>query len=69
MLSAEERAALLEEAADPRRREVLRAARARAARVLERGGALAFLQSACDLFAPRAAAIRRRPRAGGQYRL
>jgi hypothetical protein len=69
MLSPEERAALLEEAASPQRREVLREARSRALRVVGVPDVLTFLQHACDLFAPHAALARRRPRPGGRYQL
>jgi len=64
MLSPEERAALLEEAASPQRREVLREAR-----VVGGPELLTFLQHACDLFSPHAALVRRRPRPGGRYEL
>jgi len=69
MLSPEERAALLEEAASPQRREVLREARSRALRVVGGPELLTFLQHACDLFSPHAALVRRRPRPGGRYEL
>jgi hypothetical protein len=61
MLSAEERRSMLEEAADPRRREVM-ARFSRRRTPLGPAEYLRFLELSSELLAGRALAARRRPR-------
>jgi hypothetical protein len=69
MLSPDERAGLLAEARDPRRREVLAAARAASRRAVTPAGLLAFLSEASALLAPLSVLPRPRPGTGDRYLL
>jgi hypothetical protein len=69
MLSSEERAGMLAEAADPRRREVLAAARAAARGAVTPAALLAFLTGASSLLASFSALPRPRPGIGRRFLL
>ncbi len=60
---------MLEEAADPRRRDVLRAARASSRSAVTPAALLAFLTGAGALLAGFSAVPRPAPRTGGRYLL
>ena len=69
MLSPDERAGLLAEASDPRRREVLASARAAARRAVTPAEVLAFLSEASTLLAPLSVLPRPRPGTGHRFLL
>ncbi len=69
MLSSEERAGMLAEAADPRRREVLAAARTASRVAVTPAALLAFLTGASTLLASLSALPRPRPGIGRRYLL
>ena len=69
MLSPDERAGLLDEARDPRRREVFAAARAASRRAVTPAELLAFLSETSTLLAPMSARRRPRPGTGHRYLL
>jgi len=69
MLSPEERDAMICEAADLRRREILRAARASARGAVKTGQLLAFLNGASALLRGRAWRPRPRPGTGDRFLL
>ena len=69
MLSREERDAMRSEAADVRRREVMRAARESARNAVKADTLLAFLNDACALLRGRASCPRPRPGTGSCYLL
>ena len=67
MLSPEERDAMICEAADVRRREILRAARVSARGAVKTGQLLAFLSDASALLRGRASRPRPRPGTGNRF--
>ena len=69
MLSSEERAGMLAEAADPRRREVLAAARAASRAAVTPVSLLAFLTGSSTLLASLSALPRPRPGTGRRFLL